>query len=521
MYSIFVAAPDALLLNDLAAAIRETGGPYDICGSAAGTEAALAGILSTGADILVTDAAMPPADDLDLTEAAQSLRSRLQVVRCRHTDAQPSFELVTPGGFVPSATLAEALLSASAETERLSLLPPVEQTLEENVRMRTVRHILQGERTLTQIMEEADLIGLDLRAGRYSVIALHLQFPENTAVPDLMVGLRAVNAAHPEALPCYNGRELLTVLVISSDRHGAEENARQVLSEYLDALRAMGIQATAVIGSSVPSLQAVPAACTAASAILSQAHLAHPGEIIDTSAAMKANTASGSWSVTFSGQFAQSLRQVALEDLPSFFRSFLHRLDRIQLDSVLYRFYLLMDILHTAVQAAAASNPKSDPAAVTDGFGSVSDVFLAASTRESFEDSALEILARAVKARDSGKARSAATDMMERAAQFIQENYGDSEMSLQLAARHVGFSAAHFSTVFSQKMGCTFIDYLTSLRISKAKELLAGSDRKLAHIAMEIGYNDPNYFSHVFKKREGISPKEYRRQQQQQARGVS
>jgi len=71
-------------------------------------------------------------------------------------------------------------------------------------------------------------------------------------------------------------------------------------------------------------------------------------------------------------------------------------------------------------------------------------------------------------------------------------------------------SAAHFSTIFSQTVGKTFISYLTSLRIEKAKELLSQTDMKLSAIAMEIGYNEPNYFSHVFKKLEGVTPKEYR-----------
>jgi two-component system response regulator YesN len=48
------------------------------------------------------------------------------------------------------------------------------------------------------------------------------------------------------------------------------------------------------------------------------------------------------------------------------------------------------------------------------------------------------------------------------------------------------------------------------MRVNRAKELLSQSDQKLSAIAMDIGYNEPNYFSHVFKKVEGITPKEYR-----------
>ena len=71
-------------------------------------------------------------------------------------------------------------------------------------------------------------------------------------------------------------------------------------------------------------------------------------------------------------------------------------------------------------------------------------------------------------------------------------------------------SAAHFSTVFSQHEGRTFISYLTTLRIERAKELLSSTNMKLSDIALEVGYNEPNYFSHVFRKAEGMTPKEYR-----------
>ena len=59
-------------------------------------------------------------------------------------------------------------------------------------------------------------------------------------------------------------------------------------------------------------------------------------------------------------------------------------------------------------------------------------------------------------------------------------------------------------------MGHPFIAHLTQLRIEKAKDLLAHTDKRLSDIAMDVGYNEPNYFSHVFRKQEGITPKEYR-----------
>lgn len=55
-----------------------------------------------------------------------------------------------------------------------------------------------------------------------------------------------------------------------------------------------------------------------------------------------------------------------------------------------------------------------------------------------------------------------------------------------------------------------FIDYLTNIRIEKAKELLHNRDISIKNICMEIGLRDPNYFSRIFKKQVGLTPTEYR-----------
>ena len=57
---------------------------------------------------------------------------------------------------------------------------------------------------------------------------------------------------------------------------------------------------------------------------------------------------------------------------------------------------------------------------------------------------------------------------------------------------------------------CHQNDAETALRIERAKELLTTTGMKLSDIALDIGYNEPNYFSHVFRKMTGMTPKEYR-----------
>lgn len=97
--------------------------------------------------------------------------------------------------------------------------------------------------------------------------------------------------------------------------------------------------------------------------------------------------------------------------------------------------------------------------------------------------------------------------ILNHALDFIKENFTDPDMSLTWVAQQVALSPSHFSTIFSQSFNQTFIDYLTEQRIELAKKLLQQSDYRISDIAFEIGYNDPNYFSYLFKKNKGFLQK--------------
>jgi two-component system response regulator YesN len=96
-----------------------------------------------------------------------------------------------------------------------------------------------------------------------------------------------------------------------------------------------------------------------------------------------------------------------------------------------------------------------------------------------------------------------------KAVDYIQKNYRQ-EVSLTDVARVIYLNPQYFSRVFRREMGMTFVDYLTKVRMEKAKELLMGTDLPVSAIAREVGYPDANYFSRLFKKKEHVSPTEYR-----------
>lgn len=75
---------------------------------------------------------------------------------------------------------------------------------------------------------------------------------------------------------------------------------------------------------------------------------------------------------------------------------------------------------------------------------------------------------------------------------------------------HLGVSRSYFSTVFKEKTGQSFVEYLTNLRMEKAKEYLRETGLCTYEIADRIGFADPHYFSLTFRRRTGMTPKQYR-----------
>lgn len=109
----------------------------------------------------------------------------------------------------------------------------------------------------------------------------------------------------------------------------------------------------------------------------------------------------------------------------------------------------------------------------------------------------------------SCKASEKSMSVVETAKEYIQNNYSK-DISLDDVSRTVNISPYYFSKIFKEETGEGFVEYLTGIRIEKAKELLNTTEYSMKEICSMVGYADPNYFSRSFKKNVGVTPTEYK-----------
>ncbi len=105
---------------------------------------------------------------------------------------------------------------------------------------------------------------------------------------------------------------------------------------------------------------------------------------------------------------------------------------------------------------------------------------------------------------------SQAKNIIKIALKYIEENYVNEELSLNDVSAFCNVSSNYFSSLFSSEMQQTFVEYVTNKRIAKAKKMLKTTTLHTGEIAAMVGYKDQHYFSVVFKKIQGCSPREYR-----------
>lgn len=194
-------------------------------------------------------------------------------------------------------------------------------------------------------------------------------------------------------------------------------------------------------------------------------------------------------------------------EFDEFFAAYLRPLGQATLDSYLIKNYIFIDLVLTTAKFVHRLGGVVD--LVIPEINQVETLMMHIRSIEQIRAEIRKIFASALSFREA-QVQNQHSTVIPQAKEYIDQHFSDSELSLNAVAAHVNLSPSHFSTIFSRETGETFIEYLTRIRIEKAKELLKTTGLKSFEIADRVGYGDPHYFSTVFKKNTGLSPIEFR-----------
>ncbi|MCL2843119.1 MAG: response regulator [Oscillospiraceae bacterium] len=201
------------------------------------------------------------------------------------------------------------------------------------------------------------------------------------------------------------------------------------------------------------------------------------------------------------------LRYASQADVPGFVSDYLDSFEIESITSFIFISYVVMDVLLSASKIIdeLGGNAKE----VLAKYADISNLINADSGIETIKALLSSILESVIEYRDDVTG-SKNHEVITKAQEYIQKNYSEKDISLHSVAKEVNVSPNHFSTIFSQKIGETFISYITKIRLERAKILLKTTNKRISDIGYEVGYNDTQYFSYVFKKNIGMTPKAFR-----------
>lgn len=194
------------------------------------------------------------------------------------------------------------------------------------------------------------------------------------------------------------------------------------------------------------------------------------------------------------------------EQIKATIHSALGKLDGAQLTLRDYQVYI-MEIISILMRLVRSMELDSN--AIFPGEGNFFSIMSKLRTKEEIKEWLTDVSLKIGEVL-SLKHSSSKNDLIEKAKEYIQTHYADEELNADKLCNYLHISTNYFSTLFKKETKLTFTNYLTQIRIEKAKKLLRTTDMKAFDIGNKVGYTEGHYFSYVFKKATGIAPTEYR-----------
>lgn len=531
MLKVFLAEDEFIIREGIKNNIDWQAHGYEFCGEASDGELAFPLIQKTRPDILITDIKMPFVDGLALSRLVKKELPETEIIILSgYEEFDYAKEAIQIGVAryllkpINGETLlqeidsvAEIILGKQKEKE---IREKYQKEMEENSlrdQMDLFQHLVTGDCSMEELLSVADKLDLKIMAPWYSIVLLKIQSMkhdyEEYSGSIVVVDERIAKLAEPEHVLIFDraleGRAFLfkadsedELLAYQKEYLG---DVKEVLSSYVN-LRYFG-----GIGTPVNRLREIPASFEDASHAFAHRYLVAESCILDSSLLMQEGAAEHEdfrISAVNPEQIDRTkmqefLRTGDLDEVVYFVDEFFGKLDGGAMKSRIFRQYITMDAYFSIVDFLKGLGLQKDEIEAPDQDSSVLQ------DEKSAMDYIVRIMEKALVLREK-KASSRYEDVVSEVIHYIEDNYAQEELSLNLLASHVNFSPNHLSMIFSQQTGQTLIRYLTDYRMNRAKELLRCSSKKSSVISMEVGYKDPHYFSYLFKKTQGMTPTQYR-----------
>ena len=536
MLKVFLVEDESIVREGLKKNIPWQEYGYQFTGEASDGEMALPMIRKIRPDVLITDIKMPFMDGLALSQIVTQEIPEIKIVIISGYDefeyAQQAIRvgveqyLLKP---ITKGTLRKVLLEIrekiESEQEQKNYLETFQNEMKEYenyARRSFLEKVFSGVFSVQQIYEEAAKISLDLDGPCYNLILLNLQVKRQN--PEYIMqepeGMSEVREAlfrfflrFPQYL-IFQWNVSLYGVLIKGETEQMEALKEQCIHniEKICSQQEISLEWCVAVGNPVERLSLLPECYAKVNHILahrffnSQRHILTEKDVEELLPGKDLKSFASVDSAKVNPDIIQGfLRAGKQAEIKDFVDGYLAGVKEA-LESRLFRDYLLLNIRFTTINYMQIFGvcqqdflPEDDDRKVHDASASGGniDVYM------------LELLERALTLRDR-ESENQGKRALKKGLKYIEENFSDESLSLNSVAGAIGVSGNYFSSIFSQEMQMTFIEFVTKKRMEKAKKLLIQTQLHSNEIAGKVGYKDPHYFSFVFKKTVGCTPREYR-----------
>ena len=532
MYSVFLVEDEIVIRDGLKASFPWEEYGFAYVGDAADGEMALPLIRQTKPDVLITDIRMPFMDGISLSRMIKKELPNTRVIIISGFDdfsyAQEAINIGVDNYILKPITkdklgdvMSEARNKLDKENERdkyLEQFKAESQEYEQFARVKFFNQLVSGTMSVPEVYEKSEELGLTLDSTHYNLMLLDFTpMTEVTSAPVYSKHMARLSEQLMQYMKCcpeydvfHTSTDTYAIIVkgdestIITHSQNLKENIERRCMVFDDEIRWYLAESGAIT-----RLSEFATAYRSASKKLSCRYM-EPDTHIFTEENIRALQAREDEN---NATVDQHLVKLFLENAEeSEIEGFLDNLVGAQtknaLKSSLFCRYFAMTMYMCVCDYLKKLDLDPDKA-------------LPAGTRLEIEtvtaDSVLPLVNRmytvAISSRKN-KLGSQSKSQLSDAMKYVDEHYNDSALSLNEVAKVVNISPSYLSAMFSRETKTTFVEYMTSKRMEQAKRMLATTKEKSQSIAEQVGYKDPHYFSYIFKKTFGMSPKEYRMKEQ-------